>query len=213
MKDPDSSRRRRSAGVSRRLDVEVTDARGRAIAAGGLARWLRSVAPAKAGGALAVAIVPDAHIQKLNREYRGVDKPTDVLSFPTGDGTWGTSGTSGTSGTGGTGLLGDVVIARGVARRQAREQGHSFDTELRVLALHGLLHLIGYDHEDPADGGRMGRFEQRLRRKGGLSAGLIGRGRPSARSGRPSPASKTHDTPPSRATGRPRSGARRMSPR
>jgi probable rRNA maturation factor len=103
--------------------------------------------------------VPDSHIQELNRTYRRKDKATDVLSFPSDT----------------PGVLGDVVIARGVARRQAREHGHSFETELRVLALHGLLHLIGYDHEDVKDGGRMRRAEDRLRRKGGLSRGLIGR--------------------------------------
>ena len=69
--------------------------------------------------------------------------------------------------------MGDIVIARGLARRQAREAGHSELTEWRVLALHGLLHLLGYDHE--GDGGEMRRAEQRLRRKGGLREGLIER--------------------------------------
>jgi probable rRNA maturation factor len=71
--------------------------------------------------------------------------------------------------------LGDLVIATGVAKRQAREAGHSYQTELRVLALHGLLHLLGYDHEDAADKGRMKRVEERLRRKAGLKTGLISR--------------------------------------
>ena len=70
-------------------------------------------------------------------------------------------------------FLGEIVIARGVARRQAREARHSELTELRVLALHGLLHLLGYDHE--RDSGEMRRAERRLRRKGGLSEGLIDR--------------------------------------
>ena len=69
--------------------------------------------------------------------------------------------------------FGEIVIARGVARRQARDAHHSELTELRVLALHGLLHLLGYDHE--RDGGEMRRTEQRLRRKGGLGEGLIER--------------------------------------
>jgi probable rRNA maturation factor len=71
--------------------------------------------------------------------------------------------------------LGDIVIASGVARRQARSAGHAYPIELRVLALHGLLHLLGYDHDH--DRGRMARVEARLRRKGGLSSGLIARAR------------------------------------
>jgi hypothetical protein len=79
-------------------------------------------------------------------------------------------------------FLGDIVIARGVASRQAQEARHSEQTELRVLALHGLLHLLGYDHE--RDNGQMMRLERRLRGKGGLREGLIERARPSTASGR-----------------------------
>ena len=109
---------------------------------------------------MAIALATDAHVRALNRRYRRKDKPTDVLSFPASI----------------DGQLGDVVIATGVARRQAREAGHSYDTELRVLALHGLLHLLGYDHESAADRGRMARLEAKLRRAGGLREGLIERG-------------------------------------
>jgi len=73
-------------------------------------------------------------------------------------------------------FLGEIVIARGVARRQARQARHSESVELRVLALHGLLHLLGYDHE--RDRGNMMRVERRLRRKGGLREGLIERSGP-----------------------------------
>jgi rRNA maturation RNase YbeY len=74
-----------------------------------------------------------------------------------------------------TRYLGDVVIAAGVARRQAREAGHSLRTELRVLALHGLLHLLGYDHHDRNAAARMASAERRLLRKGRLSLGLVDR--------------------------------------
>ena len=133
------------------LSVEVI---GRAP---GLARWLLSVAPRRARGALAIAIVSDARVRALNRRYRRKDRATDILSFPADA----------------PGVLGDVVIASGVAARQARRAGHSLGTELRVLALHGLLHLLGYDHE--RDDGQMARLERRLRHRGGLREGLIER--------------------------------------
>ena len=139
----------------RRLHVEVVAPPGRAA---GLAHWLETVAPARARGVVTVAVVPDARVRALNRTYRRKDAATDVLSFPAD----------------GPSQLGDVVIAAGVAARQARSAGHSLRTELRVLALHGLLHLLGYDHEQ--DDGRMARVEARLRRRGGLREGLIERG-------------------------------------
>jgi probable rRNA maturation factor len=139
-----------------RLDVEVITA-PRVPRAPGLRAWLAAAAPRSARGTATVAIVPDARVRALNRRFRGRDAATDVLSFPAGGGMH----------------LGDVVIAAGVARRQARARGHAVGTELRVLALHGLLHLLGYDHE--TDDGRMARVERRLRRRAGLPAGLIER--------------------------------------
>jgi probable rRNA maturation factor len=156
--DPDSNLRSRRRPSRADLSVSVSDGRGRRVADGGLGRWLAAVAPRAARGELGVALVSDARMRTLNRKYRRKDYATDVLSFESD-------------------TLGDLVIATGVARRQAREAGHSYQTELRVLALHGLLHLLGYDHEDPDDNGRMQRMETRLRRKGGLKAGLIGRER------------------------------------
>ena len=151
---------------SRSLRVSVTDGRGRAVRDGGLGRWLAAVAPRSARGEVAIALVSDARMRTLNRSYRGQDYPTDVLSFPA---------ELAEAAARAPRVLGDVVIATGVAARQAREAGHSLQTELRVLALHGLVHLLGHDHEAADDNGRMARLESRLRRKGGLKAGLITR--------------------------------------
>ena len=148
-----------------RLDVSVSDARGRAVSAPGLAAWLKRVAPSRARGVVSVALISDVRARALNRSYRRDDYATDVLSFPANP----QSPTPNP-------FLGDIVIARGVARRQARAAGHAERTELRILALHGLLHLLGYDHE--RDNGRMRRLERRLRRKGGLREGLIERVQP-----------------------------------
>jgi probable rRNA maturation factor len=148
---------------SKRLRVSVTDGRGRRVRDGGLGRWLESIAPARAHGDVAVALGGDAQGRALNRRYRRTDRPTDVLSFPVASALRRKPHET----------LGDIVIATGVARRQALAAGHSAQTELRVLALHGLLHLLGYDHDGEDD--RMARVEARLRRKGGLRAGLIER--------------------------------------
>jgi probable rRNA maturation factor len=160
------------------LQVNVVDARGRGLRVPGLAAWLKRVAPARAAGEVTIAVVPDARSRALNQTYRGKDAATDVLSFPSGLQTPG-SGLRGRPQSGvrspkPVAFLGDIVIARGVAKRQARAAGHSESTEWRVLALHGLLHLVGYDHE--TDHGRMARVEARLRRRGGLHDGLIERG-------------------------------------
>jgi ssRNA-specific RNase YbeY (16S rRNA maturation enzyme) len=247
---PDARRPRaaRVLAAAPRLRVEICDAKGRpaAAAAPGLGRWLQQAAPALARGAVTLALVGDARMRALNREYRGKDYATDVLSFPAdapdpdGPGAPGQGlniaagaaaggaldqgredrreagrrqGARADTGSGpgrheghargraargnemaasrqqrgvppasvhghaaaraAVAHLGDVVIAKGVAARQAREAGHSIATELRVLALHGLLHLLGYDHE--RDRGEMGRVERRLRRRAGLREGLIER--------------------------------------
>jgi probable rRNA maturation factor len=156
-----------------RLRVSIVDDDGRPVGAAALAAWLERVAPARARGAVTVALVSDRRIRALNRRYRGVDASTDVLSFPSAqapappvDAARGFSPAHG--------FLGDIVIARGVAARQARAAGHSERTEWRVLALHGLLHLLGYNHE--RDHGEMRRVETRLRRKGGLRESLSERG-------------------------------------
>ena len=147
---------------ARRLRVSVTDARGRPLSARGLAAWLERAGPARARGVVNIALVSDRTMRRLNRRYRGVDKITDVLSFPAAP----DHPRSGA-------FLGDLAIATGLAGRQARRLGHSTAKELRILALHGLLHLLGYDHE--TDLGAMRRLEERLRQRAGLPVGLIGR--------------------------------------
>jgi probable rRNA maturation factor len=157
-----------------RLEIVVGDALGRRVRVAGLSSWLRRVAPGSARGRVGIALVSDRRVRTLNQTYRRTDHATDVLSFPAGSALpLPARGTGRIRSPRAERFLGEIVIARGVARRQARAAGHSELTELRLLSLHGLLHLLGYDHE--VDNGRMGRLEQRLRRKGGLREGLIER--------------------------------------
>lgn len=102
-------------------------------------------------------ITTDTELRRLNREFRGKDYPTDVLSFPAVEAE----------------TLGDLAISLPRARAQAAEFGHGVEDELRVLMLHGVLHLTGYDHE--TDTGRMARAEKRWRKALGLPGGLIER--------------------------------------
>jgi probable rRNA maturation factor len=114
-----------------------------------LQELLRAVAPEAAS--FTVRFCGDREMRRTNRQYRGFDKTTDVLSFP-GDGEDPES----------AGHLGDVLISVPMARRQAAEAGHSAEREIRILILHGVLHCLGYDHE--TDQGEMERLERKLRR-------------------------------------------------
>ncbi|HKE59292.1 MAG TPA: rRNA maturation RNase YbeY [Pyrinomonadaceae bacterium] len=98
-----------------------------------------------------IAFVSDARIRELNRRFRGIDKATDVLSFPNSDFS------------GADDNLGDIAISLARAEVQARENDLEFDQEIAQLILHGLLHLCGYDHE--TDNGEMNRLELKLRRR------------------------------------------------
>jgi probable rRNA maturation factor len=106
-------------------------------------------------------ITGDAELRLLNRTYRSKDDPTDVLSFP--------ASFPGDS----RSYLGDIAISLARARAQARQYGHAIEDEVRILMLHGLLHLRGMDHE--SDSGEMARAELRWRKKLGLAGGLIER--------------------------------------
>ena len=91
---------------------------------------------------VSILLTDDEYIRILNRDYREIDAPTDVLSF---------SQVEGEEIAGDGNLLGDIVISVETAQRQAKEQGHSLEEEMRMLLAHGLLHLLGYDHAEPDD--------------------------------------------------------------
>jgi probable rRNA maturation factor len=107
------------------------------------------------GRSVTCLIAPDGELRKLNRKFRAKDYPTDVLSFPPDD----------------------IAISFDRAAAQAAELGHNIEDELRILMLHGLLHLAGMDHE--TDGGAMKRSEARWRKRLGLPSGLIERAKTS----------------------------------
>ena len=132
------------------LEVVLLDRqRKRRLAAGRLRRVLADAARAlRVRGEVALVLTGDRAVRTLNARYRGKDKPTDVLSFP---------------GPGGEVGLGDIVISVDTAARNAKEYGRTLPQELDILALHGFLHVLGYDHE--TDDGTMDRLEKRLRRR------------------------------------------------
>ncbi len=105
---------------------------------------------------LSLVLTDDETIARLNREYRGVDAPTDVLLFPQLD----PAATPG----GAPAMLGDIVVSLPRAAAQAQEYGHSYRRELGFLLVHGLLHLLGYDHEAPADAALMEERQQAIMR-------------------------------------------------
>ncbi len=114
-------------------------------------------------GRVDVLVAGDRELRRLNRRFRGKDRATDVLSFPAEEAA-------------GARVAGDIAISADQARRSARRLGHAVSAELKVLLLHGVLHLAGYDHE--RDGGRMARREEGLRRRFRLPLSLTGRGAP-----------------------------------
>ena len=113
--------------------------------------------------AITVAFVRDAAIRRLNRDYRGKDISTDVLSFPAEQNLPASLAQAGRVEDGPGGYLGDVVISADKAVSQAQESCYSFEREVSELVIHGVLHLCGYDHE--TDRGEMNRMELKLRRR------------------------------------------------
>ena len=141
--------RQRLARVNRKAVAEVAGATLEAVG--------------RAGASLTVAFVRDRKIKDLNRDYRGRDLATDVLSFPAEEKTDSAGGQPGRVIPDLMNYVGDIIISTDTALRQAGEAGHSFEREVSELVIHGTLHLCHYDHE--ADGGEMNRLELRLRRK------------------------------------------------
>ena len=132
-----------------------------------LSRFLREAqAAVRLRGVVSVLLTTDTAIRRLNKTFRGKNKATDVLSFPAAD-------FQQVGEPAGQRVSGDIAISIDTARRQAEEQEHSLSVEVKVLMLHGLLHLAGYDHE--TDDGKMERRERLLRTKLGLPEGLIER--------------------------------------
>lgn len=128
---------------------------------GSLDRFVaRAKRAARLRGAVTVLVTTSSELRRLNHRFRGKDKPTDVLSFPAEMMSRGR-------------FAGDVAISADIAAKNARRLGHSPAEEVKVLALHGLLHLAGYDHE--ADNGAMAKREGRLRKQLGLPEALIER--------------------------------------
>jgi probable rRNA maturation factor len=131
-------------------------------------------------GTVDIFLTNARELRSLNRQFRGIDKPTDVLSFPSPDANIPARRSAG-----------EVAICVDIARENAKRLGHSLPEEIKILALHGILHLAGFDHEH--DNGEMGREEIRLRQRLKLPVGLIER----AQSPSPEPAAKpTRHRPP-----------------
>ena len=121
----------------------------------------RAARAAELEGEVSVLLTGNEEIRRLNRRFRHKDKATDVLSFPAAQ----------VNGHGG--MAGDLAISVETAAREAERRGHPLELELKVLLLHGVLHLAGWDHE--TDSGEMSEKEETLRVELGLREGLIGR--------------------------------------
>lgn len=119
----------------------------------------------QSGVELSLALVTDREIRRLNRTWRGKDRPTDVLSFPAGEPIPGAVGPA---------LLGDIIISLDTTERAAREYGRTVNAELRRYLAHGLLHLLGHDHHRPDEAREMAALEDGLLRGKGMVSSALG---------------------------------------
>ena len=102
---------------------------------------------------ISITFANDQFVRRLNKQYRGIDQPTDVLAFSMREGDWAEIQPQ---------ILGDVVISVDTASRQAQEMGHDLDKELTILLVHGILHLAGYDHMQEEDARKMKGMERMI---------------------------------------------------
>ena len=161
--DPDPDARPQAFNPKRNSSTipVPSDRKSRVPSARTLGRFLAEArAAVRLQGQVSLLLTTDRKIRRLNRQFRGKDKATDVLSFPA-------------SGAVAHEVAGDLAVSVPTALRQARAEGHALGVELKVLILHGLLHLAGFDHEN--DNGEMARRERLLRERLGLPLGLIER--------------------------------------
>jgi probable rRNA maturation factor len=134
------------------LDIEIEDEAWRRRLPGIEALLAGAAAIIKAQGAAVVLLTDDEAVRDLNARFRGKDAATNVLSFPAPSCPGGQDG----------GHLGDIALAFGVCQAEASAQGKTFADHVRHLLLHGLLHLLGYDHQDDAEGDVMESLEREL---------------------------------------------------
>jgi len=157
------------------FDPPISGASPRSVNAAQLQRFARRAQKlAEVQGEVDILIATSKRLRELNRRFRRKDKPTDVLSFPRRSG-------------------GDIAISAQIALDNAQRFGHSLAIELKILVLHGMLHLAGYDHE--SDNGRMARAEARMRSQLNLPASLIDRTHSSGTPTKAKPTIKTHRKP------------------
>jgi len=117
-----------------------------------------------------ITLVDDAQIREFNNKYRNIDSSTDVLSFPIIEGCEGQINPEvGDYDEDGHAMLGDIIISLETARKQAEEYGHSFERELGFLVTHGMLHLLGFDHEEEEQEKKMLSEQEKILTKAGLT--------------------------------------------
>jgi len=148
----------RASRVRHHSDLRVSNAVAGLLDTRVLRQWARALLTDRFGRAtpqeLSISLVDDAESHTLNRDYRGKDRPTDVLSFPMAEG----------ESIGQSGVLGDIVISIPTAARQARTHRRSLEDEVLTLLIHGFCHLLGYDHQTDEEEKEMKAQERRMKR-------------------------------------------------